>query len=90
LTIFAANHVAACEVSLMGIQDIIRWLLPREEHFYEFLERQAKAAHEGAKALSTFATNGTSATLARDAVQKIEHEGDSSFTRWRRHSRRLS
>jgi uncharacterized protein Yka (UPF0111/DUF47 family) len=60
----------------MGVQEIIRWFLPREDHFYDFLERQAKAAHEGAKALSTFATNGTTAEQARDAVQKIEHEGD--------------
>jgi uncharacterized protein Yka (UPF0111/DUF47 family) len=60
----------------MGIQDVIRWFLPREDHFYDFLERQAKAAHEGAKALSKFATNGTTAIQARDAVQKIEHEGD--------------
>ena len=28
----------------MGIQDAIRWLLPREDHFYDFLEQQAKAA----------------------------------------------
>ena len=60
----------------MGIQDVIRWFLPREEHFYDFLEKQANAAHEGAKALSKFSTNGTTAVQARDAVQKIEHEGD--------------
>ena len=23
----------------MGIQDVIRWFLPREDHFYDFLER---------------------------------------------------
>lgn len=60
----------------MGIQDVIRWFLPREDHFYDFLERQAKAAHEGAKALSKFATNGKTAAEARDEVQKIEHQGD--------------
>jgi uncharacterized protein Yka (UPF0111/DUF47 family) len=60
----------------MGIQDVIRFFLPREDHFYDFLERQATAAHEGAKALSKFATNGTTAEQARDAVQKIEHDGD--------------
>ena len=60
----------------MGIQDVIRWFLPREDHFYDFLERQAKAAHDGAKALSKFSTNGTSALEARDEVQEIEHEGD--------------
>jgi uncharacterized protein len=60
----------------MGVQDIIRIFMPKEDHFYEYLERQAKAAHDGAKALSKFSTNGTSAEEARDAVQKIEHEGD--------------
>lgn len=60
----------------MGIQAIIRFFLPREEHFYDFLEQQARAAHAGAKALSKFSTNGTSAEEAREAVQKIEHDGD--------------
>ena len=60
----------------MGIQDVIRWLLPREDHFYDFLERQARFAYEGAKALSKFSTNGTTAAEAREAVQKIEHQGD--------------
>jgi uncharacterized protein Yka (UPF0111/DUF47 family) len=60
----------------MGIQDVIRWFLPREDHFYDFLERQAIAAHEGAKAISKFGTNTSSAVDARDAVQKFEHEGD--------------
>ncbi len=59
----------------MGFQDIIRIFMPKEDHFYDYLERQAKAAEEGAKALSKF-SNGTSAEEARDAVQKIEHEGD--------------
>lgn len=60
----------------MGIQNVIRWFLPREDHFYDYLERQAKAAHDGAKALAKFSTNGTSAVQARDEVQGIEHEGD--------------
>lgn len=60
----------------MGIQNVIRWFLPREDHFYDFLEKQATAAHDGAKALSKFATNGATAIETRDAVQVIEHEGD--------------
>jgi uncharacterized protein len=58
------------------IQDLIRFLLPREDHFYEFLERQATVAHNGAKALSKFATNGQTAAEAREAVQAFEHDGD--------------
>jgi len=60
----------------MGIQDVIRFLLPREDHFYDFLEQQAKAAHSGAKALARFTENGQTADEARAAVQKCEHEGD--------------
>lgn len=60
----------------MGIQDLIRVLLPREDHFYDFLEKQAKVAHAGALALAKFTDNGHSADEARAAVQKFEHEGD--------------
>ncbi|HVJ93550.1 MAG TPA: DUF47 family protein [Labilithrix sp.] len=60
----------------MAIQDLIRWFLPREDHFYDFLESQAKAAHEGAKALAKFSSNETTAEKARAAVQEIEHQGD--------------
>jgi uncharacterized protein Yka (UPF0111/DUF47 family) len=60
----------------MGIQDVIRFFLPKEEHFYDYLEKQAKCAHEGAKALAKFTDNGQTADQARTAVQKFEHEGD--------------
>ena len=60
----------------MSIQDVIRFLLPREDHFYGFLEKQAKVAHEGAQALAKFTDNGHTAEEARAAVQKCEHEGD--------------
>lgn len=60
----------------MGLQDVIRFFLPKEHHFYDYLEQQARAAHDGAKALAKFADNGTTAEEARAAVQKFEHEGD--------------
>jgi uncharacterized protein len=60
----------------MSLQDVIRFFLPREEHFYDFLEKQAKVAHLGAKALAKFTDNGHTAEQARSAVQKCEHEGD--------------
>jgi uncharacterized protein len=59
----------------MGLQDIVRWLVPREDHFYGFLEGQASTAHEGALALRRF-KEGSSANDVRDAVQELEHEGD--------------
>jgi uncharacterized protein Yka (UPF0111/DUF47 family) len=60
----------------MSIQDVIRFFLPKEEHFYDFLENQANVAHEGAKAILKFADEGATASEASAAVQKHEHEGD--------------
>lgn len=60
----------------MGLQDVIRFFLPKEDHFYDYLEKQASAAHEGAKALAKFTENGQTADEARAAVQKCEHAGD--------------
>jgi uncharacterized protein Yka (UPF0111/DUF47 family) len=59
----------------MSLQSIVRWLVPRDDYFYGFLESQAEAAHKGAVALARF-KDGASATDVRDAVQEIEHEGD--------------
>lgn len=61
----------------MSLQSVIRWLLPKETGFYDFLERQAAAAHDGAIALAAFNEDGTSAESVRVRVQEIEHEGDS-------------
>jgi len=60
----------------LSLQSIIGWLVPREVGFYEFLERQAATAHEGALALATFAREGASAEEVRARVQVREHEGD--------------
>ena len=60
----------------MSIQDVIRFLLPREDHFYDFLEKQAKVAHEGAKELAKFTDEGHTAEEAQAAVQRCEVEGD--------------
>ena len=59
----------------MGLQDVVRWFVPREDHFFVFLERHAEVAHEGALALRRFKEGG-SATDVRDAVQALEHQGD--------------
>jgi uncharacterized protein Yka (UPF0111/DUF47 family) len=59
----------------MSLQSIVRWLVPRDDYFYGFLESQAEAAYKGAVALARF-KDGSSATEVRDAVQEIEHEGD--------------
>jgi uncharacterized protein len=57
----------------MALQSLVRWLLPREDHFYDFLERQAVVAHDASQALASF--NG-SAETTRAKVQEFEHAGD--------------
>ena len=58
----------------MSFQTVVRWLLPREDHFYDYLERQAEVAHETAVAFEEFKTGDAKAV--RDAVQELEHKGD--------------
>lgn len=61
----------------MGLQSFVRFLLPRADHFYEFLERQADVAQRGALVLARFGgPERGSAQEVCDAVQALEHEGD--------------
>jgi predicted phosphate transport protein (TIGR00153 family) len=59
----------------MALQDLVRWFLPREDHFYRFLEKQAAVAHAGAKALGEFVP-GKKIEDVQSAVQLLEHDGD--------------
>jgi uncharacterized protein len=60
----------------MSFSDIVRWLLPKEDHFFDYLEKQATLAAKGAVALNEFGQAKESATTVRDSVQVLEHEGD--------------
>jgi uncharacterized protein Yka (UPF0111/DUF47 family) len=60
----------------MGIQDLVRWLLPKEDHFYDLLERQATIGRNAADALAAFAEEGATANSIAARVQELEHEGD--------------
>lgn len=60
----------------MGIQDVIRWFLPREHHFYDFLERQSKLAREAAVELSGFAAGKSELEAAYLKVEEQERLGD--------------
>ncbi len=60
----------------MGLQSLIRFLLPREDHFFLYLERQADIAHQAAVALGTFRDEGAKAEDVRKKVQELEHQGD--------------
>lgn len=60
----------------MGLQSVVRWFLPREDRWFEFLERQSAIADDGAHALATFREEGVTPELLRDRVQTLEHAGD--------------
>ena len=60
----------------MGLQSVIRWLIPREDHFYGFLEQQAVVAHQAAVTLADFREAGATAESVRQKVQAVEHAGD--------------
>ncbi|MCB9625907.1 MAG: DUF47 family protein [Sandaracinaceae bacterium] len=60
----------------MGLQAVIDWFLPKEDHFFTFLERQATLAEECATALLRFRDTNVTAEEVREAVQVIEHTAD--------------
>lgn len=59
----------------MGLQDFIRGLVPKEERFFDLLERQARLGHDAAKALADFGEHRSVATVSA-ALQELEHQGD--------------
>lgn len=56
------------------LQGVIRFLLPRDDHWFDMLEELARLSHEGAKALLEFGAR--SADEVRSTVQNIEHQAD--------------
>jgi uncharacterized protein Yka (UPF0111/DUF47 family) len=56
----------------MGIQDVIRWLVPKEEHFFDILEKQATTAREGVAAVLA----EDDVAKASEVLQAFEHKGD--------------
>ena len=60
----------------MGLQDFIQRLLPRQDEFFDLLERQAGVARKAAEALASFADEGKTAAAISEQVQTYEHEGD--------------
>jgi uncharacterized protein Yka (UPF0111/DUF47 family) len=59
----------------MALQGLVRWLLPREDHFYDYIEAQGALCLDAAKALSGF-KEGQNPMTVRDAVQDVEHKAD--------------
>lgn len=59
----------------MGLQDLIRWLVPREDVFYGLIERQTELLDQAARALAEFA-NGVPAEQVHETVRDLEHQAD--------------
>ena len=62
----------------MSLQSVVRWFLPKEDHFYALLEEQAAIAHEAATAFTTFQRPEVTAAVLRQQIQDLEHKGDKS------------
>lgn len=59
----------------MGLQDMVRWILPREEVFYSLIERQVEVLEKAARALARFA-EGDPAEQVHETVRELEHQAD--------------
>lgn len=60
----------------MGIQNIIRFFLPKEDHFYAFIEKQAAVAHRAALLARDYAEGKAELAEASATLRELEHEGD--------------
>jgi uncharacterized protein len=61
---------------LMGVQDIIRWLLPREDKFFTLLEQHAAVVAETAAAMKDLPLGNDLAHEALEKIHELEHQGD--------------
>ncbi len=60
----------------MAFQNVVRWLLPKETQFFDYLERQAVIVHQGAVALSKFDDVHETASAVAEKLVQFEHEAD--------------
>jgi len=60
----------------MPLQSVVRWLLPREDHFFDYIEKLAVITHEAAQVVSTFRDEFSTAEGTRQKVQDVEHAAD--------------
>jgi uncharacterized protein Yka (UPF0111/DUF47 family) len=59
----------------LGLQDIVRWLLPREDVFFSLIERLTEQLEASAKELVKF-SEGSPADQVYERVREIEHQAD--------------
>jgi hypothetical protein len=58
----------------MGVQDIVRLVLPKEDRFFDYLEQQAKLAHEGVQLLARLQRGAIH--QVREEIHAVEKKGD--------------
>ncbi len=58
----------------MSIQSIVRWFVPKEDHFYTYVEQIAGLGYEAAVELAKFGT--ISGPEVQKSVQTLEHKAD--------------
>jgi hypothetical protein len=63
----------------MSLQALLRLLLPKEQHFYDILEKHVAVLEQAAKELAKLKDGSASVVAVRDRIQELEHEGDQSF-----------
>jgi uncharacterized protein Yka (UPF0111/DUF47 family) len=63
-------------VALMSFQQVLNWLLPREDHFFDYLEQQALVAQRAIPVLGRFVHEGADYEGIRVEVTQIEKDGD--------------
>ena len=60
----------------MGLQSVLRALLPRADHFYGFIEEQVRIAHAAVQVMAEYRQPGADPESIRKRVEELEHQGD--------------
>ena len=60
----------------MSLQRITGWLVPHEDRFYDYLERQVRVAQQAIPVLGRFVDEGADYLAIREEVTRIEKDGD--------------
>ena len=55
---------------------MLRWLLPREEEFFELFERHAQVTVEGAREMRRLVAGGENMQVLAARIRDLEHEAD--------------
>jgi hypothetical protein len=60
----------------MSLQDLINWLLPRDDKFFGLLEQHGEVLGEAAQVMSALVDSRKSPQESLDGIHSIEHKGD--------------